>query len=369
MKICVVGAGSIGGLMGARLALAGEQVTLIARGAHLEAIQRDGLRVIMDDGEELRVGDIVASDDLASVGPQDLVILGVKAHQIEPIVAQLGHLFHHDTMVLTTQNGLPWWYFQRHGGEHDGYVLRSVDPRGVLAASIDPQRIIGCIAFPAAEIEHPGVIRHIEGRRFPIGELDGGMTSRLASVSKALEGAGFKAPMLEDIRSEIWLKAWGNLSFNPISALTHSTLVDICQFPLTRELAANMMSEAQAIANKLGVSFRVPLDKRIAGAERVGKHKTSMLQDVEQGKGLETDALIGAVVELGELTATPTPYINAIYAAVKLLSKTLECEQVRVAARPLGHDQPPPPASVTPTVDWRTLQYTMTPASLAGAGD
>lgn len=335
MKICVIGAGSMGGLLGVKLAMAGHDVSLIARGAHLAAIRESGLKLIMNDGEELVAKDVFATDDMRECGRQDLVVLGVKAHQIEPIVDDIGGLVGPETMILTTQNGIPWWYFQRHGGPYEGTVLRSVDPNGVLAAKIDPKHIIGCIPFPAAEIEQPGVIRHIEGMRFPVGELDGVESDRVREISAALIDAGFKSPILEDIRSEIWLKAWGNLSFNPISALTHSTLVDICQFPLSRELASDMMKEAQAIAENLGVTFRVPLEKRIAGAERVGKHKTSMLQDVEAGKALETDALIGAVVELGELTGTPAPTIKAIFAAVKLLSKTVEDESVSIAARQL----------------------------------
>ena len=326
MKICVVGAGSIGGLLGARLAASGHEVTLIARGAHLAAIQRRGLRLQMNDGEELIVTNVKATSDMTTCGEQDLVILGMKAHQIEPVVDEVRTLFGENTMVLTTQNGIPWWYFQRHGGEHDGRVLTSLDPEGRISQAIEPERIIGCIAFPAAEIAEPGVIRHIEGTRFPLGELDGQETDRVRELSEVLTEAGFKAPILEDIRSELWLKAWGNLSFNPISALTHATLVDICQFPQTRELAANMMTEAQDVAHKLGVTFRVPLEKRINGAERVGKHKTSMLQDVEAGKALETEALIGAVVELGRVTETPTPNITAIYAATCLLGQTMSEE-------------------------------------------
>ncbi len=335
MRICVVGAGSIGGLLGVMLAQAGEDVTLIARGTHLQAIREKGLRLIMNDGGEHHARHIHATNDMTSVGEQDLVILAVKAHQIEPVVEEIHSLFGPDTMILTTQNGLPWWYFQRQGGEYEGQVLRAVDPDGRLAAIIEPERIIGCIAYPAAHIGEPGVINHVEGMRFPVGELDGSISERVQAVSECLINAGFKSPVLEDIRSEIWLKAWGNLSFNPISALTHSTLMDICQFPLTRELAANMMREAQAIAAKLGITFRVSLEKRINGAERVGKHKTSMLQDVEAGKGLEADALIGAVVEMGQLTDTPTPYISGIYAVTKLLSKTLEDEKVKLAAQPL----------------------------------
>ena len=335
MKICVVGAGSIGGLLGARLAFAGEDVTLIARGPHLQAIQSNGLELRMCDGSVQLAKDVTATADMRSCGPQDLVILAVKAHQIEPVVDDVHCLFGPQTTVLTTQNGIPWWYFQRHGGPHDGTTLKSLDPNGVLSSGIEAERIIGCIAYPAAEISEPGVIRHIEGTRFPLGELDGSESTRTAEISALLINAGFKSPVLTDIRSEIWLKAWGNLSFNPISALTHATLVDICQFPPARELAARMMTEAQAVAHQLGISFRVSLERRIAGAEGVGKHKTSMLQDVEVGKKLETGALIGAVAELGEITKTPTPYINAILAAVSLLDKTMAEERVCVKASPI----------------------------------
>ena len=336
MKICIVGAGAIGGLLGARLAAAGENVTLIARGAHLEAIRARGLEVTMNDGAVVHAPDIVATSDMNECGPQDLVILGVKAHQIAPIAGELPTLFGPETIVLTTQNGIPWWYFQRHGGPLDGTVLDSLDPGGVIAGVVAPQRIIGCIAYPAAEITTPGRIRHIEGTRFPVGELDGSVTDRVSALSETLQRAGFKAPVLDNIRSEIWLKAWGNLSFNPISALTHATLVDICRFPPSRDLAARMMTEAQEVAGKLGISFRVPLEKRIAGAERVGKHKTSMLQDAESGKALETEALIGTVAELGRLTSTPTPSIDAVYALTRLLGHVIEEERVRIRAEPLA---------------------------------
>jgi 2-dehydropantoate 2-reductase len=197
-------------------------------------------------------------------------------------------------------------------------------------ASVEVRRILGCVVFPAAEVVAPGVVRVIEGNRFPVGELDGSESERVKMVTALFTKAGFKSPVLKDIRAEIWLKLWGNLSFNPISALTHSTLVDICQFPLTRQLAADMMTEAQTIANKLGVEFRVSLEKRIAGAEKVGKHKTSMLQDIEIGRAIEIDALVGAVMELGRLTRTPTPHIDAVYACVKLLAKTLAEEKGRL---------------------------------------
>ena len=336
MKICVVGAGAIGGLLGARLAVAGEEITLIARGAHLEAIRARGLEVAMNDGAVVRAADIAATDDMKECGPQDLVVLAVKAHQIAPIAGEISTLFGRGTVVLTTQNGIPWWYFQRHGGPLDGTVLDSLDPGGTIAAVIAPERIVGCIAYPAAEISAPGRIRHIEGTRFPVGELDGSVTDRVRALSETLQRAGFKSPVLENIRSEIWLKAWGNLSFNPISALTHATLVDICRFPPSRELAARMMTEAQEVAAKLGISFRVPLEKRIAGAERVGRHKTSMLQDAETGKALETEALIGAVVELGRLTGTPTPAVDAVCALTRLLGHVIEEERVGVRAEPLA---------------------------------
>lgn len=336
MKVCVVGAGAIGGLVGVQLSLAGEEVTLIARGAHLDAIKRDGLKLTMADGAEYVAKDVTATSNMHECGPQDLIILGLKAHQIPPVAGDIAGLIGEDSMVLTAQNGLPWWYFQRHGGPHDGHVIRALDPQGALTGSIDPARIIGCIAYPAAEITEPGVIKHVEGTRFPIGELDGEETDRARAISEMLIRAGFKSPILSDIRSEIWLKAWGNLSFNPISALTHATLVDICQFPPSRRLAEQMMIEAQNVASKLGITFRVPLEKRINGAERVGKHKTSMLQDVEVGKALEVDALVGSVVELGELTETPTPTISTVYAACKLLTHMIEQDKIFIKSRPLA---------------------------------
>ncbi len=329
MKVCVVGAGAIGGFVGVRLALSGHDLSVLARGPHLKAIREHGLKLIQE-GEELVATDIVATDRLAELPPQDVVILGLKAHQIESVVAELPGLFGPDTVLITLQNGIPWWYFQKLGGELEGRVVRAVDPDGTIANTINPDRIIGCIAYPAATIAEPGVIRHVEGIRFPVGELDGSESDRLRMISETLTNAGFKAHILPDIRSEIWLKLWGNLTFNPISALTHSTLVDICQFPLSRNLAATMMTEAQTIGEKLGATFRVPLERRIAGAEKVGKHKTSMLQDVEAGKPLEIDGMLGAVVELGEVTDTPTPALNAIYACVSLLNKTIEEEHIRI---------------------------------------
>jgi 2-dehydropantoate 2-reductase len=320
MKICIVGAGAIGGLMGAKLALAGEEVTLIARGAHLEAMRQNGLKLIEEDGSEHVAKNVKATSKLGEAGKQDLVILALKAHQVEPMAKELPVLFHDKTAVVTTQNGIPWWYFQKHGGEFEGRRVETVDPQGTLMASIEVERLL----------------KLIEGNRFPVGELDGSETERVKNITATFTKAGFKSPVLKDIRSEIWLKLWGNLSFNPISALTHSTLVDICQFPLTRQLAADMMTEAQTIANKLGVEFRVSLEKRIAGAEKVGKHKTSMLQDIEIGRAIEIDALVGAVIELGKLTQTPTPHIDSVYACVKLLAKTLGEEKGKLKIEKIG---------------------------------
>jgi 2-dehydropantoate 2-reductase len=322
MKVCIVGAGAIGGYVAAKLALIGAQVTVIIRGANLAAVRANGLTLV-EAGQEHVVRDIAATDKLADAGAQDLVILAMKAHQVTPIADQLRPLLGAETAIVTMQNGIPWWYFQKHGGEFDGRRVESVDPDGVIANHLDISRIIGCVVYPACEMVAPGVIHHIEGNRFPVGELDGAETSRVAAIADLFRKAGLKSPVLTNIRSEIWLKLWGNLTFNPISALTHATLVDICEFPPSRALAASMMIEAQTIANKLGIEFRVSLEKRIAGAEGVGKHKTSMLQDVEAGRAIEIDALVGSVMELGRITQTPTPHIDAVYACTSLLAKML----------------------------------------------
>lgn len=323
MKIAVIGAGAIGGLVGARLAAAGEEVTFLVRGSNLQAVHHRGIQLIGDDGQARTVRNVAATDSYEQAGPQDIVVLALKAHQVEAVARDVAKLCGPQTVVVTMQNGIPYWYFHRHGGQFEGSTVRSVDPDGIIGRMIPAQRVIGCVVYPASELVAPGVVRHIEGDRLPVGELDGSSSERVNRVAACLTRAGFKAPVLDDIRAEIWLKLWGNLSFNPISSLSHSTLVDICQYPLSRELAASMMREAQAVAHKLGIQFRVSLEKRIAGAERVGKHKTSMLQDVEAGRAPEIDALVGAVVELARLTQTPTPHIDTVYALVKLLARTM----------------------------------------------
>jgi len=332
MRICVVGAGAIGGLLAAKLQHAGEEVTVIARGPHLAAIKAGGLKLIEEGGNET-VARVKATDRIAEAGAQDLVILGMKAHQVEAVVVDLKQLYGPDTMVLTAQNGIPWWYFFKVGGEYEGRQLKSVDPNGAIAANLPIERVIATIVYPAAEIIQPGVIKHIEGNRFSLAEIDNSETPRIKQVSETLKQAGFRSPVVSDIRAELWTKLWGNLSFNPISALTHATLEDLCRYQPTRDLVAEMMREAQTIGEALGIRFRIPIEKRIAGGEAVGKHKTSMLQDVEAGRALEADALIGSVIELGRITSIATPHLDTVYALVKLLNKMLQDQhgKLRVA--------------------------------------
>ena len=322
MKVCVIGAGAIGGMMAVKLAAAGEDVSVIDRGPHLAAIRSNGLKLRWQDGTIFSAR-VRAFEHAADAGEQDVIVLGVKSYDLEPASAHVGPLLRAETAVITVQNGIPWWYFQRHGGEFDGRALTTLDPNRVLGRAIAADRIIGCVAYPAASIVAPGVIEHIEGERFPLGELDGVETERAVRISDALTRAGLKSRVISDIRSEIWLKAWGSLTFNPISALSHATMEDICRFPETRRLAADMMAEAQTIAEKLGVTFRHTIEKRLEGAEKVGAHKTSMLQDVEAGRALETEALVGSILELGRLTGTETSAIASVYSLLRLLEKVM----------------------------------------------
>jgi 2-dehydropantoate 2-reductase len=333
MKFAVVGAGAIGGYLGARLALAGEDVTFMARGASLAAIREHGLRLIEENGVErlARSAKAVPMDEAQAV---DTVLLAVKAQQVTALAADLPRLFGPVTVVVTLQNGVPWWFFHKLAGPYEGMPVRAADPDGAVARHIAPERIVGAVVYPAAQLVAPGVVKVIEGDRFSLGEPDGSKSERVRALSDALTRAGFKAPVSSDIRAEIWLKLWGNLAFNPISALTHASLVDICRFPPTRALAAAMMAEAQAIAGKLGVRVRISIDRRIAGAQAVGAHKTSMLQDIEAGRPLELEAMVGAVVELARLTATPTPSIDAVDACAALLARTLADANGRLAIAP-----------------------------------
>jgi 2-dehydropantoate 2-reductase len=334
LKIAIIGVGAIGGYVGIRLALAGEDVTFIARGANLEALRSRGIRLVSADGSEQTVTTVRATNDYAAAGPQDVVILAMKAHQVEAVARDVPKLFGPDTVVVPMQNGIPYWYFHRYPGALAGTQVQSVDPSGLIGEHIPCERVIGCVVYPAAELVLPGVVKHVEGNRFPVGEPDGTTSERVTRLSECFVRGGLQAPVLSDIRAEIWLKLWGNLTFNPISALSRATLAGICQYPPSRAIAAAMMTEAQCVAGKLGVTFRVSLEKRIAGAEKVGHHKTSMLQDVEAARTLEVDALLGSVVELARLTETPTPHIDTVYALTKLLAKTLDEDKTPSGAPP-----------------------------------
>lgn len=328
MRVVIVGAGAIGGLLGYRLAAQGHEVNLVARGPHLKAIQERGLTLIRED-ETSGTLPIPAAEQIGP-GPHDVIVLGMKAHQVADIVPAIAANLNDNTMIVTAQNGIPWWYFLGLDGPYAGRRLESVDPGGRIAAGLPACQVIGSVVYPAAEIVEPGVIHHIEGNRFSIGEIDGADTPRVRALSQVFQEAGFRAPVLTDIRSEIWTKLWGNLSFNPISALTHANLDEICTFPPTRTLAISMMQEAQSVAERLGVRFKVSLERRLAGAEKVGAHKTSMLQDIEAGRPLEIEALVGSVAELGRITGISTPIIDAILAAVSLLGRTLQLRQGRL---------------------------------------
>jgi 2-dehydropantoate 2-reductase len=317
MKICIFGAGAIGGYMGVKLAQAGADVSLVARGPHLAAMQENGLTLI-EEGEAPVTVPVTASDDPAVLGVQDYVIVTLKAHSVPSVVDRMQALIGPDTTIVSGVNGVPWWYFHKIGGVHEGTRLASIDPGDAQWNGFGPERVLGCVVYPAAEVIEPGVIRHIDGNRFSLGEPDGSKSERAVTLSKALMAAGLKAPVRPRIRDEIWIKLWGNLSFNPISALTHATLDVLCTDPGTRAVARGMMVEAQQIAENLGVKFPIDVERRIDGGAAVGAHRTSMWQDLDSGRPMEIDALISSVQELGVLTETPTPTIDTVLALIKL---------------------------------------------------
>jgi 2-dehydropantoate 2-reductase len=317
MKICVFGAGAIGGYMGVKLAQAGADVSLVARGPHLAAMKANGLKLIEEDGTQTVV-QVTASDDPADLGPQDYVIVTLKAHSVPAVVGKMQPLIGDHTTIVSGVNGVPWWYFHKIGGDLDGTRLESVDPGNAQWDGFGPDRVLGCVVYPAAEVIQPGVIKHIEGNRFSLGEPDGSKSDRALALSKALSAAGLKAPVRPRLRDEIWVKLWGNLSFNPISALTHATLDVLCTDPGTRAVARNMMVEAQGVAETLGVKFPIDVDRRIDGGAAVGAHRTSMLQDLDQGRPMEIDALLGSVQELGRVTGVATPTIDTVLSLVTL---------------------------------------------------
>ena len=319
MKICIYGAGAIGGYLGVLLKQAGADVSLIARGAHLKAIQANGLKLLI--GGEEKVAKFPATSDPKDLGPQDYVIVALKAHQAWEVAEQMLPLFNKDTAVVTAQNGLPWWYFYGFEGQYANRRIESVDPGSRQWETIGPERAIGCTVYPATGVVEPGVVKHIDGNKFGLGEPTRALTPRVQKLAEVFEAAGLKAPILPEIRNDIWLKLWGNLCFNPISALTHATLDKVATEPGTRNLSRNMMLEAEKIGRRIGVHFRVDVDRRINGAARVGAHKTSMLQDVEKGRPLEIDALLTCVQELGRLAEVDTPHIDAVLALVQQMAR------------------------------------------------
>ncbi|WP_182442362.1 2-dehydropantoate 2-reductase [Cereibacter sphaeroides] len=322
MRICIFGAGAIGGYMGAKLAAAGADVSLVARGPHLAAMQARGLTLIEEGGT--RTVPVRAASDPAALGPQDYVIVTLKAHSVPAVVPQLSPLLGAEGTLVSGVNGLPWWYFHRHGGPLEGRRLESVDPGGVQWDGLGPDRVLGCVVYPAAEVVEPGTVRHLEGNRFSLGEPSGEKSDRALRLSEALTAAGLKAPVRPRLRDEIWVKLWGNLSFNPISALTVATLDRLCTDPGTRAVARSMMLEAQAIAERLGVTFPIDVERRIDGGAAVGAHRTSMLQDLEAGRPMEIEALVGSVAELGRIVNLPTPTIDTVLALVRLRAKVAD---------------------------------------------
>ncbi|MEN9559080.1 MAG: hypothetical protein RLZZ502_291 [Pseudomonadota bacterium] len=342
-KICVIGAGAIGGLVAVQLKKAGNVVSVIARGPHLAAIQEKGLTLVQADGSSHTEKMDFASTSLAELPKQDVIIIALKAHQIEPLLTEIVSACHADTLIIPMQNGIPFWYFQRNphllgtkAADFAGRTVTTVDPKGQLLQHLDATKIIGCVVYPAAVITRPGVVQHVEGWRFPLGELDGTVSARVQDLSACFEQAGLKAPVLDNIRAEIWLKLWGNLSFNPISALTHTTLATICRESESNALVRRLMEEAQAIAEAYGVVFRVDIDRRIAGAEKVGEHKTSMLQDVEAGREPEIDALVGSVLELGGWLSMASPHLHTVYMLVRTLGNTMMRQKIAVKGAALG---------------------------------
>ena len=322
LRIAIVGAGAIGGYLGVKLSLAGHDVTLIARGANLKAIQDKGMSLIQENGEAL-VAPHVKASDISQASQYDYVLVTLKSHQVAAVAQDIASLCHDKSCIVTMQNGLPWWYFHALPGEFENTQLRSLDPQGDLWRLLQPQRVVGAAVYPAAELVSPGVVKLIEGNRFTLGEPSGEKTERVSQLAQAMIGAGFKTPITTDIRGELWVKLWGNLSFNPVSALTQATLKQIAEFEPSRSVIAHMMQEAQAVAERTGIQFKIGIDKRIAGAQAVGDHKTSMLQDIENGKPLELDALLGSVIELGHIVGLPTPTLQTVHHLCLLLEQSV----------------------------------------------
>jgi 2-dehydropantoate 2-reductase len=321
MRICIVGAGAIGCYLGAKLALSDEKVkvTILARGTQLNAIQQKGILLKYEDGSTETAVPTLATNDIYEAGTQDVIILAVKAQNIPEFAPTLQALYGPDTLVISAQNGVPWWYFQKQAGEFEERNIETVDPGGIISSYVNPNQVIGCVLHLGAQRLEPGVIKPTGTKRILLGELDGTITQRLQSLSEVFSKAGFEVTLTNNIRSEIWYKLWGNLAHNPISALTRANLRETCQFVPVRELVMDIMKECESIAEKLGIQFKLTKEERIKITEAMGDHKPSMLQDIEEGKQTEVDTLIGTVMELGRMTSIPTPHINTIYATMKLL--------------------------------------------------
>jgi len=324
VRIAILGAGAIGGFLGARLAGHGDDVILVARGPHLAAMRAGGLRLIEPEGES--VVRVEATDDFAVLREAEAVFVTLKAHSLPAVGERLAANLQESAMVVSAQNGLPWWYFQRHGGELEGTHLETVDPGGAVARAVDPRNVIGCVVYPATSLVAPGVVKHVEGERFSLGELDGSRTERVVALSRVLAGAGFKAPVQPRIRQELWLKLIGNAVFNPISALTRSTLGEVATSELVSVVVRSAMEEVDAVARRIGIEIELSIDQRIQGAARVGAHKTSMLQDLEAGRPTEIDPMVGSVVELGDRLGVDVPHLRTLYACVKLLEHSAKGE-------------------------------------------
>jgi 2-dehydropantoate 2-reductase len=327
MKFLIAGAGAIGAYVGARMARAGFDVALFARGPHLRAMQEHGVQVRSSEGDFVARPKIAAS--LEEVGMVDVVLLGVKAHGLPQLAPQLKPVLRPDTTVVSTQNGIPWWYFQGFGGEWEGLRLERVDPGGVISSAIEAQRVVGSIVYFSAEILSPGVVQHIEGNRISLGEPDSSRSDRCRRIAEALIASGLRCPVTTRLRHEIWVKVLGNASFNPVSALTRATLIQMVRDPGVCSLIRNVMQEVEAVSHKLGMELPVSIDQRIAGAEKVGEHKTSMLQDLEAGQPMELEALVGAVVELGERLGLSMPYTRTVYSCAKLLAQCAARQQAK----------------------------------------
>ncbi len=325
MKVCIYGAGAIGGLVGARLAQTGVNVSLIARGPHLAAIREHGLRCTgIEPGDDFTV-QLPATSEPAELGVQDIVIVGLKAHSAAAVADSMAPLLGPDSVVVPAVNGLPWWYFYRHDGPHEGYQIRAVDPEGSQWRAIGPERVVGCVVYPASDLPAPGHVRHLEGNRMLVGEPDGTMSDRARAIGRMLSKAGFRAPVRRNLRADLWFKLWGNLAFNPVSALTGGTLAGLAADPAVRQVVGAMMNEGEQVANALGIEFPLDLEARIDGAGAVGEHKSSTLQDLEQGRPLEIDALTLAVSEVGRLVGVETPTIDLVYGLVRHLAETRGC--------------------------------------------